>query len=888
MSDAPRFRRLFRLEPRSHVGSAREVEDEIEAHIALRIDELIRQGRSPEAARVQALQRFGDMETARRRLRESAAERDAVLHRRGRLHGVRQDVTVALRQAKRAPAFTALAITTLALAIGATTAIFTLVDHTLLRPLPFGEPDRLLSLAGRDSTGETVSVVSAADWNDWRAQRRTLDDIALHYPIQVPISAADRAERVDGQLTSGNFFEVLRPSYIIGRGYAESEVAENPALAVVSEGYWRRMMGANPRLDEPVRIAGRSMTVVGVVPAGQEYPVGASVWIPAVPSVLAPGNGMIRNHVNWYAIARLAPDVTIARASDDMNAIARAVSEADPIALYGRGISLQPLQEYVVGDSRAHFRLLLGGVALVLVIACANLASANLARGTARARDLAVRTTLGASRGRIVRQLLVEQLLIALAGGLAGVLLASWLVSAMVASSGGRLPRSNEIAIDARVLAVTLLVSIAAALMSGVFPAMQLSRASLRDALAQGGRGTAGARRSVGWMLVGGQVALALVLLAGSGLLIRSFRQLVSRDLGFHVGNAVTAEIMINGTHYGMNRARAELFWAELEATLASLPGVQASGLALWIPLGTGGTGFIDIEGHDVPGAGAGYRIATDGYFAAMGIPILAGRGFEPADRMGSENVVVINQRMAERFWPGRSPLGERVRASSMEGVVGRGAPWRTIVGVVGDVRHWGYERDPEPEMYVVNRQATNVMVVMTAVVRGTDDAGGLATLVRTTMRERYPEVAVQVETYEQRRDRTLAMRTFPMRIITGFGVLALVLVAVGLYGVLSFTVAQRTRELAVRAALGARRGSLLGLVFGQALRALIAGVIVGLIGVLWASRLLEAMLVETSPRDLLALAAATLILFACGLLAVAVPARRAMRVDPMIALQEE
>ncbi len=886
MSNAPRFKRLFRLRRRGAADLATEVDDEIDTHLALRARELERYGMSPSEAWAEALRRFGDLPDAKRRLRESARMRETALHRRGVFDGLRHDLRIALRQARRSPTFTTLALLTLALGIGATTAVFTLVDHALLRPLPFSEPDRLVSLFGRDSLGRTISRVSAGNWWDWRERTTTLEDIAIHQDASATMLVDGVAERVAAQEVSGNFFEVLRPRMIVGVGFTDAQIAEDRQLAVVSEGYWRSVLGAPPRLDVPVRIFGRPVRIAGVIAAGHEYPAGSDVWLPGSPMGMSRGTGMLRNYINYTAIGRLAPGVTIERARAEMDAIARAITASDPASLYAYGMVVSPMQDVIVGGSRDYLHLLLGAVALVLLIACANLASANLARGAGRSRELAIRAALGAGRGRLVRQLMVEHLLLALAGGAAGVLLAHWIVRLMLTAARGQLPRWNEVAIDGRILAFAILVSVLAAVLSGLLPTLRLSRVPLRDAMAQGGRGAVGPRRLTGSLLVGGQVALALVLLTGAGLLIRSFRTLTSRDLGFAVQEIVAAELTLEGTSIAQERSRSDAFWGDLVSSIGAAPGVLAAGAANRVPLGRGGSTFLEIQGRDEPGAGASYRVVTDGYFAALGVPHLAGRPFDATDRMGSERVALVNRRMAERYWPGRSPIGERVRATTMEGGPARAAPWVTIVGVVADFRHWGYDDEAQEEMYALYRQVPFPATTMTVVARGTMPPDQLVRLMRAEIRARDPTIAAEVGRFTERRRALLAERTFPMFVLTGFGALALTIAGVGLYAVLSYTVAQRTRELAVRTALGADRGNLMGLVLSQAARVLATGSLCGIIGAAYVSRALDALLVETSPRDALTFTAATVVLFGIGLLAASVPAWRATRISPMIALQ--
>ncbi|HKG96157.1 MAG TPA: ABC transporter permease [Gemmatimonadaceae bacterium] len=876
------YRRLFRLRARD---VAAEVDDEIAAHVQMRVEDLVRRGWGAEAARAEAVRRFGDLGEARRRLRATAREREGRIRMREWLESVRQDAAYAVRQARRAPGFTALAVLTFALGIGATTAVFTVVDGVLLRPLPLAEPERLLSLQSVDSSGGAFPAVSVANWLDWRERNRTLEDAAV-YSRDFPTPVLDEGGGllVAGRQVSGNFFAVVRPPMLVGRPFTEQEAEARAPVAVVGERLWRRVLGADPRLARPLHIGDRAYTVVGVVADSRAFPSGTELW---TTGPLPKNRGPFRNYIGHSAVGRLKPGVTLAQADADLDAIAAAIRAEEPGTLYSYGVGVFPLRTALVGDVSAYLSVLLGAVGFVLLIVCANLASANLARGTARAHEMAVRVALGAGRGRLLRQLLVEHTLPALAGGAAGVWLAVAGVRAFLASSAAEIPRASEVGVDVRVLAFALVVSVVAGLLSGLLPALQASgRGSLRNAIALGGgRGAVrGARTLPGAVLIAAEIALALVLLAGAGLLIRSFRTLLGRGLGFDSRGMVMADVTLSPRRYA-DSTRSVAYWEALLASLGSVPGVTAAGAANWVPLGNSGTSFVELAdrpGEKVPGAG--YRAVSDGYFRALGVPLLSGRFFGPGDVLGSERVAIVNRAAARLYWPGEpTPLGRSLRTPGMEGL--RPA-WLTVVGVVGDVRQGGLERDPAPEVYVVYRQVPMWARSMTAVVRGRLPAEQLVGVVRQRVRALDPQIVTDVEPFAARLDQSIAERRLIMSLLAGFGAFALALAAIGVYGVLSFGVAQRTREIAVRAALGAERGRLLRLVLGGALRVVAAGVAAGLVGAYFLTALVRTMLVDVRPTDPLSFAAATLILVAVGLAAGFVPAWRAARVDPAEALR--
>jgi len=520
----------------------------------------------------------------------------------------------------------------------------------------------------------------------------------------------------------------------------------------------------------------------------------------------------------------------------------------------------------------------------VLLVACVNLANANLARGTARGRELALRTALGAGQLRLVRQLLVEGLVLALAGGAAGVALAWSLVRVVSSAASIGLPRASEIGMNGVVLVFAVALSSLVGVIVGLVPVRQVGRTELYTPIATGGRSTAPRRRAVSRdVLIGLELALAIVLLVGAGLLIRSFRAVISRDIGFDPDGAVAAELTLPVPRYAGSRATR--FYAELFPALRALPGVTAVGATNFLPLGTGATGFVEIEGQGDIGAGAGYRVVSDDYFTAMRIPLVRGRLFNATDDSGTTRVTLVNRAMADRFWPGEDPIGKRFRAKSMEWNV---APWLTVVGVVGNVRHWGLEQDAPVEHYVLYRQRPEFALGMAVVVRGTASASSLMRAVRERIRSVDRDVPVELETLGARVDQSLAERRFVMRVLMAFGALALVLAAVGVYGVLSYTVAQRTREIAVRMALGAAHGRVVGLVVGRALRVSVVASIAGVIVARALARLMAALLFQVSPADPRTYVAVTAVLLAVAMLAAYVPARRAANVDPMQALRSD
>jgi predicted permease len=853
----------------------RELDEELRFHLEMQTRWHESRGADPVTARALAAREFGG----------EIRFREEVLDARGFswAHDLGRDVRFALRSYRRSIGFTVVALLTLALGIGTTTAAFSIIDAVLLRPLPYPEPDRIVTLTGRDSLGQEIASVSAPNYYDWREQSRSFATMALYATARRAVTGAGDAANVETANVSGDFFRVLGLRAEIGRTLGDADAAAEEPVVVVSHGFWARALGSRPTLpDAPLRIDGTAYRVVGVLPAAAEFPNGIDVFVPY--AFGSPWRTASRNNINFRALARLAGGVTVDQARAEMRAIAARIHAAQREDLYARVVGVSTLQERVVGPARSYLHLLGGAVGLVLLVACANLANANLARGAARGRELAIRTALGAGRARLVRQLLVEGVVLALAGGAAGVLLAWVLVRLVARASAIGLPRAGEVGVNITALVFAVALSVTVGLLVGIAPVLQVGRARLYSLIATGGRSTPNRARAASRdVLVGFELALAIVLLVGAGLLVRSFNVVISRDIGFRADGAVAAELSLPPARYSGSRASA--FYARLFPLLRALPGVTAVGATNYLPLGSSATGFIEVEGQGDVGAGAGYRVVSDDYFRAMGVPLVRGRFFDPTDDSGTTRVTLVNRAMAERFWPGRDPIGKRFRAKSMEW---KDTPWLTVVGVVGNVRHWGLEQDAPVEHYVLYRQRPEFALGMAVVVRGTDDPSRMMRGVRERIREIDRDVPIELGTLSERVDGSLAERRFIMMVLTGFGGLALLLAAVGVYGVLSFTVAQRTRELAVRMALGAERRRVLALVVGHVFRVSAVAALVGVVVARAASRLMSGLLFEVSPADPRTYAVVTVVLMVVALVAAYVPARRAAGVDPMLALRAE
>jgi putative ABC transport system permease protein len=878
-----RYRRFLRLQARSREEIERDVDDELAAHLELRVAELIHRGESPERARAIAVERFGDLRGTREGLVLSARERSGRRRRSAWLDALRQDTVFALRGARRSPGHTLFAVAMLALAIGLTTGTFTVIYGALLRPLPFPHADRLYTLLSQDSTGKRIEQVSLANWLDWSEQNRTIQHSAIYQTGRLPVVTGNESSRVSATETIGEFFGTLQPNMLLGRGYTVADAQSEQRFAVVSEGLWRGLLGGDRSLSRPIVLSGRTYNVVGVVRAGYEYPAGTDVW---VSRKYEREFGARRNWVSFTGIARLRDDVGLTDADRDLDAIAAHIRQSDPAGIYSYGVELRPLKSAIAGDAGRYLWLLQGAVGFVLLIACANLAGINLARGKRRTQEMAVRAALGAARARLIRQLLIEHVTLALLAGAAGMLIAWWSVRAVLLRTSDLLPRAEAITIDRGILAFAVVVALITGVITGLLPALQLSRVSLKEQMSGGQRGAvAGGRNLPGALLVGIEVAFALMLLTGGGLLMRSYRILLARDLGFDTSNVITAQIAL-GTVPEIHEV--ERYWETLLPSLRSIPGVEAVAASNWIPLGIGVSTFLDIEGRAETG-GSGYRAISDDYFRTLGLPLLAGRVFDARDVYGGQRVGVISQKLADTYFQGVNPLGRRMRTPGMESFGGRSEPqWITIVGVVADMRQWGLAEEPRPELYVSYRQVPVHGMSMTALVRTRLSAANLMAAVRNRIREHDRRTPADLGTLAELLDNGLQHRRLTLAVLSTFGAIALALAMIGLYSLISFAVAQRTRELAVRAALGARRRNLLQMVFANAMAVVLLGVIAGLAGAAALTRLLDVMLVEVKPLDPLTLLVVTLCLLAAAALAILLPAVRAARLDPLMALRAE
>jgi putative ABC transport system permease protein len=800
------------------------------------------------------------------------------------------DLRHAFRTLARRPAFTLVAVLTLAAGIGANTAIFSVVNGVLLRPLPYAEPDRIVRLWEQSQRG-TRTDVSHPNFLDWRASARSFEVLAEYSGGTETVLGGREAVFADVYTVTDGFFRVFGVAPALGRTFVAEEMrAGGVPAVVVGHRFWTSTLGAQrdlPRLR--VIIDGVPLRVVGVMPEGFAYPVKADLW---APKELFPDTSGRTAHNN-EVVGRLKRGVPLAQASAEMNTIAAQLKQQYGSDENGVAVAMTTLRDAMTANSKQTLWLLLGAVGLVLLIACANVATAMLATGEERRAELALRAALGAGRRRIVRQLLVESLVIGTAGAVAGLLLAAWLVRALLSINAVSLPRAGDIGIDGAVLLFAILLGVLTPLVFGLLPALQTSRADLRDALAEGGRSAAAPVRSrVRGLLVATEVAVALVLLVGAGLLIRSFANIMSVDPGFDPGGAITASMSVPATKY-TDAARSAQFYRDLLERLRRLPGVAAAGAVTQAPLsGRDHNGGLVIDGvplaadpKDRPSAG--YRVATPGYLEAVGIRLVRGRTLADGDRAGAVPVAVVNEAFVREYLPRTETLGVRFKFNGMDSV----NPVFTIVGVVGDVHHRSLVRAVEPEVFIsAYQQPFRARYTMFVVVRPSSPSqqAGLATTVRQAVREFDTDVPVELSTLDAFISASVADRRFLLLVLGTFAAIALLLAATGIYSVLSQSVAQRTQEIGIRMALGADARSVIGLMLGAAMRSVGIGVVVGAIAGLSAVRLLTTFLFGVTPLDPGAFAGAAVILVLVALLAAYLPARRATRVDPLLALRAQ
>ena len=804
-----------------------------------------------------------------------------------------QDFRYALRSLAKSPGFTVVTLLTLALGIGANSAIFSVVNAVLLRALPFRSPEQLVVLRETYKDGNEGSV-SGPNFLDWKAGNHSFTGMTAWRGINLALVGAGEPEELVGAVVEADFFRVLGLDPILGRGFAAGEDRGQATVVVLGETLWRTRFGADPGIvGRTVTLSGQPYTVIGVAPTTPAYPGPIQVWLPLGYGL---GRSAMRDSHSYDVVGRLRPGVPIGQAQADVAAVARRLEGQFPESNTGRGVTVISLGEDSVGSVRTALLLLTGAVALVLLIACANVANLFLARAATRQRELAVRVALGAGRWRLTRQVLVEALTLSIVGGLLGLLLATWAVQGLLALQPRGIPRLREIGIDQPVMLFTLVVSLFVGLAFGLFPALSMSRQDPAESFRGEGRGTSGGRHRARFRsaLVVAQVSLALVLLVGASLLIVSVRQLADVTLGFQPGGAMTFQFNIPAATYPDADAQ-RAYIDRLDARLQAIPGVRDVGAVFFLPLGNGFTsGDISVEGRPAAAPGrelyAGYRIVAGDFLGALGVTLRRGRLLTPDDKAGAPLVTVVNEALARQLFPGQEPIGQRLTFGTPDS-----AEWRQIVGVIGDVRQSGLTTPPQPELYVPAWQlSADLWEVFTSiplsfVVRSGVDPGTLGPAIKSAVREVDPAQPISRlrEAGELLQDATARQR-FNMSLLTLFGLLALVLAVVGVYGVMAYGVSQRTRELGIRLALGARSSSVQAMVLRQGLTMTLAGLAIGLVGALGLTRLLTSLLYGVSPTDPVVLGGAVLVLALASTLACLVPAIRATRVNPIEALRSE
>jgi len=863
-----------------------QLDEEIAGHLAMATRDRVARGQSPREAEAAAKRELGNEALIKEVTREKWGWPS--------LERMLQDARYAVRLLRRSPAFTLVAVATLGLGIGANTAIFSVVHGVLLRPLPFPESGRIVAL----QTLITRPVRHAAsgsypDFFDWRSQSKSFEAMASRRGVGFTLTGTAQASHVQAQAVSSDFLSVLRAAPLLGRGFLPEDDRPGARVALLAHAFWLSRFGADPGIvGKTIGLDGREHTVIGVMPPGVQFPLDeapSDLWT----SIAMDAEGdepwtANRGLTTLDVVGRLKPGVSLAAAQAETNGIARNLARQYPDDNRDRDeIRVQPELERIVGDVRAPLLVLLGAVGGILLIACANVASLLTARASARRRELALRAALGAGRGRVLRQLLTESLILSLLGGGAGLLLAAGGMRLLLRFSPERIPRLEQVGLDGTVLAFTFGVSLLTGLLFGAAPALRLARADLWTRLQEGGRGgeEPGSNRFRSGLVVA-QTAIAVILLTGAMLLLESFRRLRSVDPGFSAENVTTFHLSLPEPEYDVARQRR--FYDELLGSIRRRPGVRSAAAIFPVPFGTSRIGIsFTIEGRPVAKAdepAAEYRQVSPGYFETLRIPILSGRDFTDRDGPDSPPVVIVNAAFARTFFRGESAVGRRIHpgvARDGKSVV------REIVGVVGDVRALALDAEAAPEFYVPAAQLT--ISDMTVVARTEGSPAALQAEARALVTAIDANVPVyRVRTLEDAIRQSIQQPRFNALLLGLFGGVALLLTGVGLYGVLGYVVAMRTREIVIRMALGARRADILGMIVRRGLGLSLSGVVVGVVAAFGVTRLFRSLLFDVAPTDPLAFAAAVLALSLVAFAASAVPAWRATRLDPMQALRAE
>jgi putative ABC transport system permease protein len=800
-----------------------------------------------------------------------------------------QDVRYGARMLFKKPGFAAPAILALALGIGANSAIFSVINGVLLRPLPYEEAERLVLVQANNPQQKiSQAPTSLPDFLDWREQASVFEQLAVFSRWNTVLTGGDEPERLSTGFVSSNFFSTAGVKPILGRAFSDEEnrTEAEPAV-VVSQGLWKRRFGADANLiGQTITLNGKSSMVIGIMPDLFNDLVGSvDVWLPIALNT----NDWVRESRELQVLGRLKHGVTLKQADTEMSAIAARLEEAYPKSNDGWGAGVISLHSSIVGDVRAALWIILGAVCFVLLIACANVANLLLARAVTRQKEVAIRTALGASRLRIIRQFLTESLLLSTIGGAFGLLLAVWGIKLLVAIGPDSIPRMSEINLDGRVLMFVCGVSLLTGLIFGLVPALQASKLSLNESLKEGGRGSSDGLRHnrIRSLLIVSELALALVLLVGAGLLIKSFIRLQSVNPGFNPEKVLTVQLALPQSRYRSPQSRVA-FFDQLMSRLESLPGAQSAGLTLNLPLNGGGISSWHGVVHDgrpitlEETTQTENRIISPSYFRALGIPLLKGREFTAQDnRKDASPVVIVSDTLAGQMWPDEDPVGKRIQFGYDESFA------REVIGVVGDIKRQGFESTGDMATYIPYAQQpwTNMVIV----ARSASDPMSLAGAIKSAVQEVDKDQPVHnIKTLDTIIANSTSQRRFNLLLLGVFAAVALILAAVGIYGVISYSVTQRTHEIGIRMAVGAGQRDILRLVVGKAMTLAVAGVAIGLVASFALTRLMESLLFGVSATDLATFAVTSLLLTGVALGASFVPARRATKVDPTIALRYE